>query len=199
MTTVAAPDRILDGALAAFLDFGMRRTNMAEIARRAGISPATLYRRHAQKADVVLAVGVREAERLLALLDATIDVTAPPLEQLTQLHLTVAEQMRGNQLLRRVLDTEPESVLPKLTLEAEPILEIGRGYFGAFLIRLQAEGHLPAYDVRPVADWVTRMAQSDVLTPSKDPMTEEQTRAFVRDHLAPFIRLTVTADQRKNS
>jgi AcrR family transcriptional regulator len=35
MTTVAAPDRILDGALAAFLDFGMRRTNMAEIARRA--------------------------------------------------------------------------------------------------------------------------------------------------------------------
>ncbi len=189
-------DSILDGALAAFLDFGVRRTSMGEIARRSGISPATLYRRFSQKSDVVAAVGLREAQRMLAHLDEVVDLSAPPLEQLTQVHLTVAEQLRGNDLLRRVLATEPETVLPKLTIDAEPILEIGRSYLSAFLARLQAEGHIPSYDVRPVADCLARLAQSEVLTPSKDPLTPCEARAFVREHLAPFIRLTPEGDSR---
>lgn len=183
-------DPVLDGALEAFLDFGVRRTNMAEIARRGGISPATLYRRYAHKSDVVAAVGLREAEQILTALEAAIDPTTPPLEQLTVLHLTVATRLRSNKLLQRVLATEPESVLPKITVEADPILEIGRGYLAAFLTRLQDEGHLPAYDVRPVADCLARLAQSEVLTPSVEPLTDDQARAFVRDHLAPFIRLS---------
>ena len=163
---------------------------MAEIARRAGISPATLYRRYAQKSDLVAAVGLREAQLILAAIEDAIDLTAPPLEQLTVVHLTVANRLRSNKLLQRVLATEPETVLPKITVEAEPILEIGRGYLAAFLTRLQAEGHLPAYDVRPVADCLARLAQSEVLTPSVEPLTEDGARAFVRDHLAPFIRLS---------
>jgi AcrR family transcriptional regulator len=185
-------DPVLDAALAAFLDFGIRRTSMGEIARRAGLSPATLYRRYAQKSDVVMAVGLREAQRILSHLADHIDVTAPPLEQLTRLHIEVAGQLRSNELLRRVLATEPESVLPKITVDADPILEIGRGYLAAFLTRLQAEGHLPGYDVAPVADWMARLAQSEVLTPSNAPLTDSQTAAFVRDHLAPFIRLCPT-------
>jgi AcrR family transcriptional regulator len=186
---------LLDAALSAFLDFGIRRTSMGEIARRAGISPATLYRRYAQKSDVVMAVGMREAERLLAHLETRIDVTAPPLEQLTTLHDEVGAQLRGNALLRRLLETEPESVLPKLTVDADPILDIGRGYLAAFLTRLQAEGHLPAYDVAPVADLLARISQSEVLTPARRPMTPKQAAAFVRDHLAPLIRLSVADEE----
>lgn len=188
-TTSAAVDPILTAALTAFLDFGIRRTSMGEIARRAGISPATLYRRYAQKSDVVMAVGMLEAGQILEELEHVIDPSTPPLEQLTQLHLTVANRVRSNDLLQRVLATEPETVLPKLTIDADPILEIGRGYLAGFLTRLQAEGHLPPYDVRPVADCLARLAQSEVLTPSTEPLDEEATRAFVRDHLAPFIRL----------
>jgi len=183
-------DAILDGALAAFLDFGVRRTNMADIARRAGISPATLYRRYSQKSDLVAAVGLREATRVLARLSDIIDTEATPLEQLTLLYTAVADQVRGNDLLHRLLATEPETVLPKLTVDAEPILEIGRDYLAGFLSRLQAEGHLPPYDVRPVADTLTRLTQSEMLTPSKDPLTPREVRAFVKDHLAPFIRLS---------
>jgi AcrR family transcriptional regulator len=195
--TTAAPnivddrDAILDGALAAFLDFGVRRTNMTDIARRAGISPATLYRRYSQKSDLVAAVGLREATRVLARLDDVIDTEATPLEQLTLLYTAVADEVRRNNLLHRLLATEPDSVLPKLTVDAEPILEIGRDYLAGFLARLQAGGHLPRYDVRPVADALTRLTQSEMLTPSKDPLTPREVRAFVRDHLAPFIRLTL--------
>lgn len=196
MDTLTSTDVVLDAALSAFLDFGIRRTSMGEIARRAGISPATLYRRYAQKSDVVMGVGLREAERMLEHLDRVIDAHAPPLEQLTALHVEVADQLRSNALLRRVLDTEPESVLPKLTIEADPILDMGRGYLGAFLVRLQHEGHLPAYDVVPVVDVLARLAQSEVLTPAREPLTHAQTAAFVRDHLAPMIRLDVSEGTR---
>jgi AcrR family transcriptional regulator len=183
-------DAILDAALSAFLDFGVRRASMTDIARRAGISPATLYRRFSQKSDVVAAVGLREAQHILDHLDHVIDTSATPLEQLTQVHLAVTEQVRTNELLQRVLATEPETVLPKLTVDAEPILDIGRAYLTAFLTRLQDDGHLPAYDVRPVVDCLARLAQSEVLTPSTQPLTTAEARAFVRDHLAPFIRLS---------
>ncbi|MFL6158648.1 MAG: TetR/AcrR family transcriptional regulator [Marmoricola sp.] len=187
--SVGTEDPVLVGALEAFLDFGIRRTSMGEIARRAGISPATLYRRYAQKSDVVMAVGMLEAGNILAALEEAVDPAAPPLEQLTCLHLTVTNRLRSNRLLQRLLATEPESVLPKITVDADPILEIGRGYLAGFLTRLQAEGHLPAYDVRPVADCLARLAQSEVLTPSVEPLGDAAARAFVRDHLAPFIRL----------
>lgn len=195
--TVDDRDPVLDAALAAFLDFGIRRTSMGEIARRAGISPATLYRRYAQKSDVVMAVGMREAERMLEHLERTVDVTAPPLEQLTVLHYEVSDQVRSNALLHRVLATEPESVLPKLTVDADPVLDIGRGYLAGFLIRLQHEGHLPEYDVAPVADLLARLAQSEVLTPSREPLSPAAAAAFVRDHLAPLIRLDLDEGTRR--
>lgn len=188
-STLDDRDPVLDAALAAFLDFGIRRTSMGEIARRAGISPATLYRRYAQKSEVVMAVGLREAQRDLGYIDAKIDVTAPPLDQLTQLYTVVSHRLRANKLLQRVLATEPETVLPRLTLEAGPLLDMGRAYLAAFLVRLQNQGHLPSYDVMPVADWLTRVAQSEILTPAASPLTEAETRTFVRDHLAPFVRL----------
>jgi AcrR family transcriptional regulator len=183
-------DPVLDAALAAFLDFGIRRTSMGEIARRAGISPATLYRRYAAKSDVVMAVGLREAHRDLEAIDAEIDTSAPPVEQLTRLYLEVSRRLTGNRLLHRILETEPEAVLPRLTLEAGPLLDIGRGYLGEFLLRLQREGHLPEYDVTPVVDWLARHALSEALTPAPTAPTEDDVRAFVHRHLAPFVGIT---------
>ena len=195
--TTGSTDTVLDAALSAFLDFGIRRTTMSEIARRARISPATLYRRYAQKSDVVMGVGLREAGRVLHRIDHAVDPTAPPLDQLTAIHLTVVAELRGNDLLRRVLAIEPETVLPKLSIDADPILDIGRGYLSTFLIRLQDEGHLPRYDVAPVVDFLARVVQSEVLTPSRDTVTEAAARAFVRDHLAPFIRLGSTEGKKR--
>jgi AcrR family transcriptional regulator len=185
-------DPVLDAALAAFLDFGIRRTSMGEIAKRAGISPATLYRRYAAKSDVVMAVGLREANRDIASIDARIDTSAPPVEQLTRLYLEVSRRLHGNRLLRRVLETEPETVLPRLTLEAGPLLDIGRSYLADFLVRLQQEGHVPAYDVTPVVDWLARHAQSETLTPATSAPTEQEVADFVRRHLAPFVGITPT-------
>lgn len=185
---------VLDAALDAFIDFGIRRTSMGEIARRARLSPATLYRRFAQKSDVVQAVGLREVRRFLDAVDRQVDGTAPAEEQLVELSVAFSTGLRRNKLLQRLITTEPELVLPLLTVHGGPVLELGRDYLAEFLQRLQAGGALPAYDVQPVAELIARVALSMALLPDTTMPTgnTEAARRFAREHIVPLCRLGET-------
>ena len=58
-------NRILDAALAEFLDFGLRRATVEDITRRAGVGRMTVHRRFASKQSLVEAVWLREIRRVL--------------------------------------------------------------------------------------------------------------------------------------
>lgn len=182
---------ILDAGLDAFLDFGIRRTSMGEIAKRAGISPATLYRRFAQKSDLVQAVGLREAGLFLDGVNARVDPKAGAENQVVELFLAFLDGLRHNRLLTRLLATEPEMVLPHLTINGSNVLELGRGFLAAFIRRLQADGKVPEFPADPVAEMIARVALSMVLTPQTClPLADEAAaRAFARDHITVIFRL----------
>jgi TetR/AcrR family transcriptional regulator of autoinduction and epiphytic fitness len=61
---------LLDAAFAAFLELGYERTGLDEIARRAGVSAATLHKHFSRKADLFDAVIERTWEALTAEADA---------------------------------------------------------------------------------------------------------------------------------
>ncbi|MEV6095663.1 TetR/AcrR family transcriptional regulator [Nocardia sp. NPDC051981] len=187
--------KVLDAALMAFLDFGIKRTSMVEVARRGGLSLATLYRRFAGKNDLIQAVGLRQARQLVEDIDAAVRVPverdASAEEQITVLFIAFIEGLRGNQLLGRLLKTEPEVVLPYLTVQGAPVIELGRDYLAEFIARLQAEGKLPQYDPLPLAEMIARAALSLALTPQTvipldDPVALRQ---FARDHIIPGFRI----------
>jgi AcrR family transcriptional regulator len=182
---------VLDAALDAFIDFGVRRTSMGEIARRAGVSPATLYRRFAQKSDVVQAVGLREARRFLDAVDRHVDPGAPPEEQIVELYVAFFNGLRRHKLLQRLIATEPELVLPQLTVHGGPVLELGRDYVAEFLRRLQDDGALPRYDPVPVAEMLARVALTVALLPdTRIPQgPTDAARAFARQHVAALCLL----------
>jgi AcrR family transcriptional regulator len=180
---------VLDAALDAFLDYGVRRTSMNEIAKRSRLSPATLYRRFAQKSDLVTAVALREVRKFLSEVDTQVDTAADTEEQVVQLFLACAGGIRSNLLLQRLMSTEPEIVLPRLTVEGSPVIELGRDYVADFIRRLQSEGKLPEYDALPVAELMARTVVSLALTPATViPLAyDEPTRQFVLNHIAPFF------------
>jgi AcrR family transcriptional regulator len=190
--------RVLDAALASFIDFGIRRTSMGDIAKRSRLSPATLYRRFAQKSDLVQAVGLREVRRFLADVDRRIDHSASAEEQTVELFVAFADGLRRHKLLRRLLDTEPEIVLPMLTVRGAPVLDLGRDYLAEFIKRLQDEGQLPAYDPRPVAEMFARMALTLALTPETTiPLGDnEAARRFAREHITGVYRVPPSAPAR---
>ncbi len=182
---------IIDGALAAFLEFGIRRTSMGEIARRGGVSPATLYRRFANKDAVVTAVVQREAGRFVAAVDARVDRTASAREQVVEGFAAFSTVLAGNRLLRRLLVTEPDTTLPLLTTEAGPLLAIGRGYIADTLRRLQTEHDLPDFDTEPVAEMFARLALSLALTPEGVIPVDDvaAAREFADRHVTALVRL----------
>ena len=62
----AAAEAILDAALVEFDRHGIRRVSLEDVARRAGVSRTTIYRRFANREELVAAVMDRENARLFA-------------------------------------------------------------------------------------------------------------------------------------
>ncbi|WP_039800583.1 TetR/AcrR family transcriptional regulator [Nocardia araoensis] len=196
----AAPEdrnqaRVLDAALLAFLDFGIKRTSMVEVARRGGLSLATLYRRFASKSDLIRAVGLRQTREFIEDVDAAlqrqVDRDASAEDQIVELFAAFINGLRGNQLIHRLLATEPELVLPYLTTQGAPVIELGRDYLAEFITRLQREGKLPEYDPEPLAEMIARTALSLALTPQTViPLGDDVSiRQFARDHVVVSFRV----------
>ncbi|MEV0030697.1 MULTISPECIES: TetR/AcrR family transcriptional regulator [Nocardia] len=187
--------RVLDAALVAFLDFGIKRTSMVEVARRCGLSLATLYRRFASKSDLIEAVALRQTREFIdevdGVLQRQVDRDAGAEEQIVALFVAFVNGLRGNQLVHRLLATEPELVLPFLTVKGAPIIELGRDYVAEFITRLQGEGKLPAYDPAPLAEMIARTAVSLALTPQTViPFGDDAAlREFARDHVVVSFRV----------
>ncbi|MFI6040523.1 TetR/AcrR family transcriptional regulator [Nocardia sp. NPDC051321] len=187
--------RVLDAALLAFLDFGIKRTSMVEVARRCGLSLATLYRRFASKSELIEAVGLRQTREFVEGVDAAlqrqVDHDAGAEEQIVELFAAFITGLRDNKLVHRLLATEPELVLPYLTIKGAPVLELGRDYVAEFIARLQQEGKLPAYDPAPLAEMIARTALSLALTPQTViPLGDDVAiRQFARDHIVVSFRV----------
>lgn len=187
--------QVLDAALVAFLDFGIKRTSMIEVARRGGLSLATLYRRFSSKSDLIEAVGLRQTRDFVDEVDAAVqrqierDATAE--DQIVELFVAFLGGLRSNQLVHRLLNTEPEIVLPYLTTKGAPVIELGRDYVAEFITRLQSEDKLPDYDPLPLAEMIARTAVSLALTPQTViPLDDEEAaRKFARDHVAVSFRV----------
>jgi AcrR family transcriptional regulator len=182
---------VLDAALSAFLEFGIRRTTMGEVARRADVSPASLYRWFGSKEDVVSAVVARDLRGFTADLDELLTRDAPPDEQLTDLVLAVARKLVTQPLLERLIQTDPEMILPQLTVGAGPLIQLGVDYLAALLQRYMDEGHIEHFDPVPVAEIFIRLFHSLVLTPATAlPFDDEdRLRALAHGTILGLLRL----------
>lgn len=105
-------DAILDAALASVLAVGVRRTTAADIARRAGVSRMTLYRRFPDSASVVQALMTREFAGALARAAAESAGRPTGRERAVAAVVRTLELLDESPLLRRILDVDPELLLP---------------------------------------------------------------------------------------
>ena len=105
-------NRLLDAAYTCVMDVGLRRTTIADVARRAGMSRMTVYRQHGDLDALVNALLRRE---LVAVLDrAHHDVNGLPTarQRLVEASVLAVERIGRHPLYRRVLDLDPELLLP---------------------------------------------------------------------------------------
>ncbi len=103
----------LDAARATILAVGWRRATLTDVARRAGVSRMTIYRRWPDMQALLGDLLVREWGSLIdqALLDAE---GLGSLQRIVQGVTGTVHALRGNDVFQRILDVDPELLLPYL-------------------------------------------------------------------------------------
>ncbi|CAL9432906.1 putative HTH-type transcriptional regulator [Nocardiopsis dassonvillei] len=158
-------DSILDAARACVVDFGVRRTTLTDVARRAGVSRPTVYRRWPDVTALVADLLTRELRRIL--LDeemaAEHDLADESVRVRLVLHVAgVARAMLNHPLFTRIVDTEPE-LLTTYTFQ-----RLGTSHGAALEVlepvvaQGQAEGSIRAGDPAVLARLVMVTAQNTV-------------------------------------
>lgn len=97
-------DQILEAASSCVLAFGVDRVTLAEIARRAGVSRPTVYRRFPDTQSILAAL---LTARVVGVLDQTVS-QGPGRAGLVDRIVTVAARLRHDKVIMAVLHSAPE-------------------------------------------------------------------------------------------
>ncbi|MEU9804326.1 helix-turn-helix domain-containing protein [Mycobacterium sp. NPDC050853] len=185
--------RILAAAFEQFSVVGWRRSTVEDVAKRAGLGRATVYRRFPNKSALTVAVAQAELGRYMAGAALASGGQATVADRMAESSAYTLEFVRNHPLLRRLLETEPDAILPTLTTEAGPIIETFREFcaalwkteiYGDAIVSQQTITHL-----RTAAELHIRIALSLILTQESaiELDTAEQARQFTRHYLAPML------------
>jgi AcrR family transcriptional regulator len=197
LTDGAAPadeahERILEAAIEQVQDFGVRRFTIDDVARRVGLSRVTIYRRFPKKDRLIEAVILYELRRYLRAIEAAIEPCQTLEERLVEGFVFALGFLREHRLLNRLLRTEPELLLPTLTVNAAPVLAAGREFIAGFAHReAQRDGlALSEQQLAALSELLARAVLSFLLTPDSvlGLSTPAETRSFAEHYLAPILR-----------
>ena len=192
---------ILEAALEQFALTGLRRTSTDDIARRAGINRATLYRRFGSREHLVHAAYLHEAVKVLAEIEAAAGpIPSPgspeaegfdPAEWIVAFFSASVRCLRTHPVLDQMLKVDEHHVLAAMTCNAGDTLALAAKTSAVHIRALRA--HLasppPDDDVPALAATFARLAQSLVLTPDGPPRlgTPQALRRFAERVVVPMI------------
>ncbi|MQS14957.1 TetR/AcrR family transcriptional regulator [Streptomyces kaniharaensis] len=152
-------DAILDAAAGLIVHLGVRRTQLAEIARRAGVSRPTVYRRWP---DVKAVIGALLTREILATLEgAALDVSDR--ETFVERVVEVAVRLRDHPVLGALLHSADADLFMEYVVERLGTSQ--RGLLEALRIGIeqgQANGSIRAGEPIELAAMVLLIAQSTV-------------------------------------
>ncbi|MEQ3724218.1 TetR/AcrR family transcriptional regulator [Alcanivorax sp.] len=182
-------EKILDAGLALFVEFGLRRTTMEDVASRAGIGRATAYRRFADKDQLIQVVILRECQQQLAMIEGDLKNVDGGLERVLESFVLAVTRAHRHPLLKRLLTSEPEIILPLLTQRLWQMMGFFRTYLAALLQVEQDNGEIRPQPMEPLAELMLRLMQSMVLSPDGllNPADVASVRRVANDYLRPLL------------
>jgi AcrR family transcriptional regulator len=163
--TDATTEAILDATRASVLDFGIRRTTLTDVARRAGVSRMTVYRRYPDVDAVLRDLMTREFGAAMAEIATDLAGTTGR-ARITDHVLASVAAFRGHPLMTKIVEAEPELLLPYVVGRMGETQRAAIGLLMAEVAEGQADGSIRAGDPRVIAQALLLVTQSFVLSGS---------------------------------
>jgi AcrR family transcriptional regulator len=184
----ATDARILDATVATFAENGFG-VSMEDVARRAGVSRVTLYRRFTDRHALVHAVVLRESRRALRTILREISALESDEERFVRGFAATVLVARKHPLLKLLMESEPDSFTRYTNTTVSQVIDLGRTNMGAIIKQLQAGGLFAGLDSEYLAETLIRLWQSLVLTKSTqiNSDNEKSVIEFARSFLYPLL------------
>ena len=193
-----ARDLYLDAARACILDVGWRRTTLTEVARRAGVSRMTIYRTWSDMPGLLGDLMTREWSQLVADVAPTTyedgdDGNPPTAAQIGGGTLRAVTVLRDNELFVRIVELDPELILPYLLARRGRSQELIIGLLAEAIAAGQQATTVRAGDPVALARTVVLAAHGFVL--SAHTMLDQQVdQAALDDGLVTLVTRLLTPD-----
>jgi AcrR family transcriptional regulator len=175
-------ERLLGAAYACVARYGLAKTTMEDVGREAGLSRATLYRYFpGGKDQVVREVVAWEATHFFEQLTRAVAVHTDLADLLTETLLFAHRAVEEHEVLQKILETEPERLLPLLTVESDTLVLLVKRFL---LLALQRAPLRPGVDADTAADYLARMVLSHISGQGRWDLTDrEEVCELVRTQL----------------
>ena len=156
-------ERLLEAGYECTARWGLAKTTVEDVARQAGVSRATVYRYFPGGRDELISAVVawEFARFFLRLYEEVAD--AESLEEVMERGLMFAHRaLVGHEVLQRILVTEPETLLPQMSIEADQTQTLVAAFLTPYLVR---HGMTEGAELDAAADFLARMVLSYIGSP----------------------------------
>jgi len=149
-----ADDLLLDAAMECVLAVGVRRTTLSDVARTAGVSRMTLYRRFPDVRGMLSALITREFGKILTAANDSARQESTARGQLVVASVHTIRALAANPLMHAVIERDAELLLPYIMERVGTSQRMTEDYLRAQLAAGQADGSIreadPAVQARTI-------------------------------------------------
>ena len=180
-------DAILTAARKEFEENGIRKTGVDDVAKRAGVSRSTLYRRFPNKEALLMGVAERVYLDGMRMLEAA-TVGYGPQDSVVEAFVAGAQMVNDDPLIRRLMLDERDALQGITKSVTGLFIEI---VTGRIMQTLRGAGaQMPDDDLHAVTEILVRLVISFLDTPPLDEerQSPESVREFAQRYLAPMVR-----------
>ena len=193
--------RLIEVAASIFAERGIKGTSTDDIARAAGVTRVTLYRRLGPRDEIHRAIYAHEAKRLMKTVNSRYtpfeSLEWDPVRHVENLLVGTVFDIRQSELLRRLIEVDKVEAMAVLAGQSDTVLD-GITEIVADFVRhtWAADVHTRSMEPeesetlsRDVGAVVGRFLHSLVVMPDGPPLvdSEEEIRALARRVLVPMI------------
>ena len=178
-------ESVLDAAAGCYLRFGVDKTTAVDIAKAAGISRATLYRRYGSHEAIFLAVLTRESEAMMLDSERHLAHITDPAERIVEGMLFAIGEITRRPVHAAVFTTDSAGWAATKALRVDALRRLGESGIRPMLAH--AGDSVPEQTIDDLVDWMLRILISYAALPGPADLEPDDMRRQLRTLFLPAL------------